>query len=344
MSDPTDEAAPRRGLVDTLGPRAERRAEPRATVALAGAGSALAVIGVLLLSAEAGEGSGGDFNRIPGLVLTALVTAAGLWALRSRFGAVATAGSVATVLGIPALAGFALVSDSWAVDSVLGVSVLGWGAVYLVGPGRGRPVFLGAGLFGAWALLLELVEGGFAASFSFFPFGFFAFGTAEAIEQVGEGFGYGPMSYGPDLGAVAVLSIGVGLAYLLLSRRLDQRGRHGIATPVLVAAVPALLQGAVAFVIELESVRAAVIVAAVGLLLAVHGATVHRRVTTWLGAAVVVAGLGVTLADLAGDVEVAGVLLALAGLGVVAGAQLLGDRLGEPDEMAVVSSPPPPAG
>jgi drug/metabolite transporter (DMT)-like permease len=158
---------------------------------------------------------------------------------------------------------------------------------------------------------------------------------------VGEGLGYGPTSFGPDLGAVAVLSIGAGLGYLLVSRRLDQRGRHGIATPVLVAAIPALLQGALAFVIELESVRAAVIVAAVGLLLAVHDATVHRRATTWLGAAVVVAGLGATLADLADGVEVAGVLLALAGVAVVAGAQLLVDRLGEPDEMALPAAVPP---
>ena len=75
MSEPT--AAPPT-LLARLGPRARRRAEPRASIALAGTGCALVVVGALVLSVEgAGTGDGG-FNRWPGLLLTAMVAASGL--------------------------------------------------------------------------------------------------------------------------------------------------------------------------------------------------------------------------------------------------------------------------
>src|SRR5690349_6145514 len=97
MTDLADTGAHRPSFLDSLGPRGLRRAEPRASIALAGAGCALAVVGVLVLAGDAGDGTGGSFNRVPGVVLATVLVAIGALLMHQvREGALATAGSVAT--------------------------------------------------------------------------------------------------------------------------------------------------------------------------------------------------------------------------------------------------------
>ena len=351
-------AAPTSSFLDSLGARARRRAEPRLTIALAGAGCALAVIGVLVLAADAGSSGGDSFNQHPGVALSALVVAAGIITMQQvRQGPLATAGAVATVLGIPPLLAFATFDENSfppvSIQPILVISTLAWLGSYLVGPGRGRPIFLGAALFGLWASALEIIEGSYSATFAFLPFGFFPFAffgtlqdTSTSFESSGEFSEYdsgvnvvGDSGLGfpnqPNLTTIALLSIGFGVAYLVLSRRLDRTGHHGVALPFAVAGILPLLQGVVALGPELEVAGTALLTAAVGAGLAAHGSTTGRRATTWIGAVVTVVGIGVFIGDLTDDVSTVGPLFALVGLGLVVGAHLLAQAIDEPDEMVM---------
>lgn len=353
MTDEAHRAASRPPFLESLGARGARRAEPRASIALAGAGCALAVVGVLLLAGDASDGSGGSFNRAPGVVLTALLVAVGVGLMHQvREGALATAGAVATGLGIPALVGFAILGDSeGSIQSTLALSTALWGLAYVTGPGRGRPLFLGLGLFGAWSFVLQLVSStstsiAFApllgldgpassgGSFSPYPGGYAGGDTYPGTGRSGGAFS------DPDFATVGMVSLAIGVAYVLLSRRLDRSGRRGMSTPFAVVAFLALAQGLVSMVVELRLTAGGLLVAIVGLGLVLHGATAGRRFTTWSGAAVVVGGLVMCLLDNVDELAVAGLVFLATGASVVAGAQALAHRLGEPDEMQVTHDRP----
>ncbi|MEO6317492.1 MAG: hypothetical protein ABIP36_01795, partial [Acidimicrobiales bacterium] len=159
-------------FLDSLGERGLRRSEPRTSIALAGAGCALGILGVLIVAGDTGAGDDGDFNRFPGLVLSALVVAAGYFVLaQARRGAVATGGTVAAALGTPPCMFFLTFGADkfppYSTEGILIVSTIVWLASYAVGPGRGRPLFLGAGLIGLWLTALELTENVFTAPFGF---------------------------------------------------------------------------------------------------------------------------------------------------------------------------------
>jgi hypothetical protein len=345
MTDLADTGAHRPSFLDSLGPRGLRRAEPRASIALAGAGCALAVVGVLVLAGDAGDGTGGSFNRVPGVVLTAVLVAIGALLMHQvREGALATAGSVATGFGIPALVGFAVLSGSeGSFQSTMALSTVLWLLAYVVGPGRGRPLFLGLGLFGAWSFVMQLV-GSWATSATVLP-------LSGAYDGYSDGGAFSPYSgrsfsssgsafSGPDFATVGVVSLAIGVAYLLISRRLDRTGRRGMSTPFAVIALPALAQGLGAMVFELHLTAGGLLVAVVGVGLAVHGATANRRFTTWLGGLVAVGGVAMSLGNLIDDPAVVGLVFLAAGVAVVAAAQALAHRLGEPDEMQPVHERP----
>src|SRR5262245_1700450 len=95
-------------FLDSFGDRGRRRPEPRTSVSLAGAGCALGIVGVLALAADTGLDDGsGDFTKVPGILLSALVIAIGYFVLATvRRGPVATAGAVAAALGVPAFTFF----------------------------------------------------------------------------------------------------------------------------------------------------------------------------------------------------------------------------------------------
>jgi uncharacterized membrane protein YidH (DUF202 family) len=353
MTEPLGEPGPV-SFLDSLGPRGQRRAEPRTSIAIAGAGCALAVLGVLLVSGDAGTSGGGDFNRVPGIILSALVVGAGYFTLAgTERGPVATAGAVAAALGVPPLMFFLTFDQDgfppYSTEGILYVSTIAWLVTYAIGPARGRPLFLSAGLLGLWASVLQLTEevfdapfalvGGFATSFdatvSFDETGSVIGGPNDAVGGgFGEGFPGGGFDY-PDPTTIGILSLGFGLAYLLLSRRLDRKGHHGAATPFALATLPALFVGTVSMSDDLQQAGTGLLLMGIGLGLAYHGATVWRRATAWIGGAVTALGAAVFLADMSDDATLVGLLYLAAGIGLVFAGHALGRALHEPDELLV---------
>ncbi|MEX2294473.1 MAG: hypothetical protein WD691_11850 [Acidimicrobiales bacterium] len=340
-----------RSPLSSLGDRAQRRAEPRASIAIAGAGCALAVLGALVIAGDTGA-SDGDFNQVPGIVLSTLIVAAGFFTLSTtRRGPIATAGAAAAALGVPPLMFFVTWSSDgfppYSTDGILIVSTLAWLGSYAVGPGRGRPFFLGAGLIALWFTVLQLTEKIFEAPFGLFNlFGASMGGSFDG----GSGSGYGS-DFGTDVGfstfhapdptTLGILSLGLGLGYLFVCRRLDKRELHGAATPFALATLPTLFVGTALMGDDLEQAGTGLLLALVGAGLAYHGATTLRRVTAWAGGGATAFGAAIFLGDMTDDATVGGMLFIAAGIGLVAGGHAIAAALSEPDEMTItlVGSP-----
>ncbi|MGH9084514.1 MAG: hypothetical protein ACRDYW_03580 [Acidimicrobiales bacterium] len=362
MADP-----PATSFLDSLGPRGRRRAEPRTSIALAGAGCALAILGVLIVAGDTGAGDEGDFNQYPGAVLSALVVAGGFVALsRVRNGAVATAGAVAAALGVPPLMFFITFDESslppYSTDGILIVSTAAWLISYAIGPARGRPFFLSAGLIGLWLTILQLVEDVFEAPFGFFPF--FGVSSEESFSETGMAIGpdgsfsdpafQDPSSFdapepilpdtpsfdAPDPTTIGLLTLGLGVAFLLIGRYLDRRGHHGTATPFAFAALPTLLTAPWFLADDLEQAGTGLLLLLIGAGLAFHGASAGRRATAWFGGGVAAIGLAVFLGDMSDEAMVIGLLYVAAGIGMVAGGHAIAAALREPDEMDVTTGSP----
>lgn len=308
------------------------RPAPRLTIALAAAGCTLVVLGALTVG---GDGIGGDdSSQAPGILLSALVVVAGylLLARQPAGGPLATAGTVAAALAVPPLLFFVTFDENdfppYSADVILLLSTAAWAVSYLVGPGRGRPFFLGAACIGLWMSLLQITEGVFD-----FPFdivgAFVPFGLSE--DGVGPG-----LFDAPDPATIGGLSIALGAAYLLVARWADRRGHAGFATPVTVAALVVLPVGVAFLGDELEPVGAGLLGTAIGVAVAAHGASVGRRATTWLGAAGAAAGLLVVVGDLIDEATPGGIALMVVGVGVVVVAEALRHATGEPDEVGIV--------
>jgi hypothetical protein len=325
-------------FLDSLGPRGRRRAEPRASIAIAGAGCALAIVGVLVVAGDTGA-TDDEFNKVPGILLSALVVGAGFVTLHLvRRGAMATAGAVAAALGVPPLMFFLTFDENgfppYSTEAILIVSTIVWLGAYVVGPGRGRPFFLGAGLVGFWFTVLQLTEKVFDA-----PFGFFGFAGAS-FDSNGGG---GPRFDAPDPTTLGLLSLGLGAAYLLVCRWLDKEGHLGTATPFALATLPTLAAGTLFLVDDLEQAGSGLLVLVIGAGLAFHGATVGRRTTAWVGGAATAVGAAVFLADMTDDATIGGMLFVAAGIGLVAAGHAVAAALAEPDEMVVTTLAAPPA-
>jgi len=347
MTEPLGDV-PASSFLDSLGSRGRRRAEPRASIALAGAGCALAILGVLIVAGDTGA-SDDDFNKVPGILLSALVVGAGFFTLQTaRRGVMATAGAVAAALGVPPLMFFLTFDENglppYSTEGILIVSTLVWLAAYAVGPGRGRPFFLGAGLIGVWLSLLQLTEKLFDAPYGLF--GAFVGGFSEVtLDQNGNAIG-GSDAFGdsggspfndfhvPDPTTIGLLSLGLGIAYLLLTRWLDRRGHHGTATPFALATLPTLVVGVLALADDLEQAGTGLLLIALGFVLAHQGATVGRRATAWIGGGAAALGAAVFMSDMTDDATIGGMLFVAAGIGLVAAGHGIATALSEPDEMA----------
>jgi hypothetical protein len=334
MSDaPAPAQAP---ALDRLGPRTRRRAEPRLTIALAAAGCALVVLGALVIGGDGLIGDDGDGSRLPGIVASLAVVAAGFAVLASiRSGPLATAGAVASTLGVPPLLFFLTFDEDsfppYSTEVILIVSTVVWVLAWAVGPGRGRPLYLGAAALGLWLTVLQLTEEVF--TFPFGIFGGFESTTTTFSEDPSGGFGFGPEL--PDPTVIGALSLAFGGAYLWLARRWDRTGHAGSATPLTVAAVVALI-AAVPFLSEdLETAGSGLLAMALGTAVAAHGASVGRRGTTWLGAAGAAIGVLLVVTEITDEPTPGGALLILAGSGVVAAAEALRRATDEPDELLV---------
>lgn len=340
-------------FLQSLGPRSQRRAEPRTSIALAGAGCALAVLGVLIVSGDTGA-SGDGFNQWPGAVFCAAVVVAGYVTMdRVRTGSVATGGAVAAFLGVPPLVFFLSFDKDgfppYSTEAILVVSTLAWLASYCIGPGKGRPLFLGAGLIGLWFSLMQLTEEVFDLPYGLF--GFLAlFGTFEVSEGSSMGSGLGddsfeslPGPFGgssfdfPDLTTLGLISLGLGILYLVACRRLDRSGHHGTATPFAFATIPTVTAGALLLGDDLEQAGMGLLLVAVGLALATHGSGVWRRGTTWVGGLLTSVGAAVFLIDMTDDATIGGLLFLAAGIAIVFAGHAWANARDEPDEMEVTT-------
>jgi hypothetical protein len=316
---------------------------------MAGAGCAMAVLGAVLLSVDTGAGNDG-FSRWPGLLLSAAVVAVGvILQQQSPKGPLATAGTVAIILGMPPLLVFATYREHlppYQTNAVVVLSTLAFAAAYLVGSGRGRPAFLGAAAIGVWATVLQLTEHVLDLPYVIIQLipGMFFFDSGSSFDSTGslDSGSFSTSSQSgfpnlPDATTVGILSLAIGLAYLAGSRWLDRRGCHGVATPLLVAAFPALYIGAAALSGDLRASGTALLYIVLGLALALHGASMARRATTWIGGAWIAFGALELVFDSADSASAAGGGLIALGIMVVVGAQLLATSRHEPDEMALAA-------
>lgn len=316
--------------------RRDRRPEPRLATALAGAGCALAVLGVLTISSDAlAPSGGGDGSQVPGIVLSLMLLAAGLALLsRAPDGALRTAGSVASTLAIPPLMFFVTFDEGgfppYSTEGILAVSAAAWITLHLVGPAAGRSFPLGAGLIAAWLLVLQLIEEPFTSPFdSFAPLVEPTFGESGDFSDLpGTDFD------APDLATMGFLTLLIGATIAVVGHRLDRAGQHGRATAFALAAIVMLPAGVLLLLEELEAFGSGLFLTVIGVVIGASGALRGRRGTTWFGALFVFYGLTIIIDDIAGDsVSGFGVAAAIAGAGVVFGAHSVATALGEPDEL-----------
>ena len=310
-------------LFRRLGPRAHDRPAPRFGTTLAGAGCALVVVGALTISGD-NLGSAGDDggSNIPGILLSAAVIAAGVLALRAfPKGPLATAGVVASALGIPPFLFFLTYSESdfppFNIDAVLLVSAVAWTLLYFFGPGKGHAFYLGAALIAVWLFILEQFES--VLSYPFLLPGLI-FGSSDGLDA-------------PDPTTIGFVSLLFGVGYLAAVRWLDSEDYEGVATAAVVAGVLAIFTGVFALAGDLEETGTGLMLVAVGVGLAVSGGLSGRRFTTWLGGVSVWFGTGLVLGYYFDDDTTAlGISLIILGLVVIAIAHIAADRFNERDE------------
>jgi len=296
--EPAESATP--GWVERLGPRALERAAPRLGPVLAGAGALLAFFGLLTLSFDTSDviTGEGDSNNMIGFMLTAAGIAAG-YALIVAFreGGLATFGSALAAMLIP----FALFFLTWqdgdsppfSVDVVLLLSVLVWLAAYVVGPSRGRPVFLGAAALGLWLFVLEQIESTFTLPFELLPFGF------AAADVIGGGEQPSP----PDAGTIGFVCLLFAAVYFTLAFVVDRRGWRGMVVPLVSIGFFALYTGFFAVQEDLEGAGAGILLAAAGVGIVFCATRLGRRGSAWFGAAAVALGVAWILGDIFEDAD-----------------------------------------
>lgn len=318
------------GPFEQLGPRALRRAAPRLGPVLGGAGAAVAFLGLVILAFDASkidEGDG-DSNKMLGALLCGAGVAGG-YALMAAFraGGLATFGSVVAVLLLPVTLFFLTFDETeappFSVDVVLMLSVAGWLLGYMIGPARGRPVFLGAAATGLWLFLLEQVESPFTAPFGFVP--------------VPAPFEEGPSS-SPDAGTIGLVCLIFAALYLFLAFVLDGRGLHGMVAPLLAVGFLAMAVGFATVQDDLEAAGAGTLLVAAGVVIVLVATRLGRRGSSWLGGAAVAFGTLWIIADAFEDNESAiapGITLMIVGAAIA----LAGDRwaaaMDEPSELAL---------
>ena len=333
-ADPTGLALPIR-----IGARGWGRPVPRLGVALAGAGAAVAALGVLVWGADlvgevGGIGSNGDTTarQLLGVLLASILVVGGYTlAAAGRSSPLASAGVAASGLGVPMLLGFATYSSGGSgpplnIDVVALVSVLVWVVSYLfVPPVAGHTFYLGLATITVWSYLIDKAE----PTLTSFP-------VLLLPGDNGELFG------GPDLGTVAALSLMIGLGYYLVAFVLDHAGRSRPAVPFVVAGFVAVVAGLLATLPSLHAAGTGLLTIAVAAALAWYGARARRRFTAWAWAGGLAVGILSIVEDVADqNATAAGIVLVVGGGALVAAGQAYASLRGEPDDVEAV---PPRAG
>jgi hypothetical protein len=316
-----------------LGVRGERRGQPRVATTAAAAGAFVVFSGAMTIAFDASGGGDdlGDTSTTPGTVISLVVLVAGyaLLAFQKR-GPLATGGLVAFAIAVPFFFGFATFSETrfppWSIDAILGLSTLVWIVAYAVGPSRGRPFLLGAGLLGAWLFLLEQVTNIFSAPFTFLePFFLSPIGGGSEAFTVDR-------FDGPDPTEIAVVCAFVAGIYFVGSHLLERRGQHGVATPMVAIGHVAAIVAIFTFTDDLEEIGTGLLAVGVGVLMLYRGATSARRATTWLGGAYLAGGLQSIVVGVTDSATGGGVLLIGCGAVVVILAAFFASASGEPSD------------
>ena len=336
---PPGPPGPGSALGGRLVQRASGRAQPRATIALAGAGVALVVVGVILWSdtylaegmvssfdVNTGLSTGtSDSRRWLGVVLSLVVVATGCGlAIRWRSGPLSIAGVAASALGVPVLMGFASYSAPGgpSFDAIALVSLLAWIVSYLLVPGtRGHVFYLGLSALTLWIYVLDKVE----------PSGLSGIAASTAVPILRPSFGSSV-----DLSAITAVSLLFGLGYYAVMFVLDQRGRSGAGTAFALAGFVATVAGLVAGARDLKEAGTGVLLVVLGLSISIFAARSGRRFSTWIWAGAVAFGVALILGKIVGSGQNAtlGALFVVFGAGLVVGAALLARALREPAEFA----------
>jgi hypothetical protein len=317
---------------DAFRARLARRPEPRFTVALAGAGAALALFGVLLwgftyyiegvFGSFDGSGGfgGGDTNRnLLGAGLAALLVVIGYgMAIAQRRGPLATAGVVLAGIGVPMAIGFvtldATSSSGTNADAVFWVSVVIWVVTYLFVPGaKGHTFFV-----------------------FLIAYGLFNYVLAKNSNSVSTAVVLGGGPHFPSSGTVAAIGLVLGLGYYAIAFALDRSGRHGPATGLVFPAFGATAVGIIAWSPDIHQAGSGVLAILVGLAVCWYGGRYGRRVTCFAAAGGIAGGVGLIIADAVGTDNsgtAAGVSFLLTGIAVVVIAAVLGRSLDEPHDL-----------
>lgn len=325
-------------MVRNLGDRALRRARPRLGVALAGAGVALAIIGVLVWSgtyliegiagsAFSGGGGPSDSRKWLGVVLSLVVVAEGyVLAVRRPSGPLSAAGVAASALGVPMLMlflTFSLSSDPVSIDAIALVSILVWLVSYAFIPGtRGHVFYLALSAVTLYGYVLDKIE----------PNGF----SGVAVSQVNSRFGFlGAGSAATDPATITGVSLVFGIAYYTIAFALDRSGHPGVGVAFIYSAFGATVAGIISSVQDFKQVGTGVELIIIGAVVAVFAARSERRFTTWVWSAAVALGLALILGKATGSdhTVLLGILFIVFGAGLVVAAALVTSVLREPDEL-----------
>lgn len=368
------EGEARNDLLTRLGWRAERRPTPWLHHAVAAGGGAVFAFGVIGLAGEAAPDASDDPALWSALICAASVAFGLVLAARDGVpGALPSAAVSLVGIGIAATAAFLFLPGSQEFSDLrplLLVVIGAWAVIWLIGPLRGRAVFLALALGTAWFWIVGEVSDSVVET----PFGLYQEETASGVftypEQSGVlvpadsleddpfaedsfeadpfaedssgWFGYSPSeAEEPDWGAIGVASLLVAGVYWGAVALLDRRGMHGVATAAIVPAALALPFGLVMLGVELEEVVViGLVTVAAGVLVGWSGIAGRRRFTVWFGAFVATVGVllvsgDITDRSLGDDGEnlgiVFGVIAMAFGAAAAAGAVYLGRALGEPE-------------
>ena len=336
------------GRLGDLGDRTARRAEPRVGIGLAGVGMLMVLIGVVVWAFEAADDEDLRPDERPdttlGILLSLVVVVAGFVLLaRYRRGPLATAGVVASGLGVPVLLAFltfdpSLVDDEvyadlpFSIDAIALLSLAAWLIAFARVPhARGRAFYLAASSAFLWLYLVEKVEEGAIGYLVTLPVGVVLRPLSSA--------GFEQVPQVPEAGNIGSVSLLVGLAYYVFAAVLDRRDLQGAATPLTAVGFVATALGVAHLGGDLEAAGTGILLVAVGSALAVYGAVQRRRFTTWTWCLGIGLGVLLIIGDVTEDSATAfGITAIVLGAAVVVAAHLLTGRFGEPDEMEPVPS------
>lgn len=330
---------------------------PRLPSILAAVGGLLALGSLAIFLSELPE----RHPRYPGLLVSLLFVAIGVAALlllRNR--PAATAGVVVSAVALVPLLIFAFIDPKrpepafsslqkgkTTVTLILLLAGLAWVAAYLFGPGRGAAFYLGAALLALWGVLLVQIATPSPSRYR----------SSTEFDPSSGGSGFDP--FAPLRSAVkdtatraGLVSLIVGLLYLVLAARLDRRGDGRPATPLFATAALVLTVGVLALGNQLKVQGASLLGIALGAVTMLLGTRAGRRFTSWYGGLAVAVGfLALLIRVTDGPNKTSGVLVLLVGVGLA----VLGDRLTDrftdardawmsSSDVNQVSRPEPPSG